>query len=139
VLGKVNKPGGYVIGSGGGATVFRVVAAAGGHTRDASMGRTKMLRRTPNRLQEIPVPLKNLLSAKAVDMELDPDDIVFVPNSRFNEIVNGGALATSPRDRGPIPASVTASSSHQSHHTRRDCSPQVASAPWWVSEEVSVS
>jgi hypothetical protein len=38
-------------------TVLRVVAAAGGPTRDASLGSTKMLRRTPNGLQQIRVPL----------------------------------------------------------------------------------
>jgi polysaccharide export outer membrane protein len=95
VLGEVVKPGGYVLGSSGGVTVLRVVAAAGGPTRYASVGGTKMLRRTPNGLQEVPVPLKNLLRAKAPDMPLEPDDIIFVPNSRFKEAVNAGALVTS--------------------------------------------
>jgi polysaccharide export outer membrane protein len=95
VLGEVVKPGGYVLGSSGGVTVLRVVAAAGGPTRYASVGGTKMLRRTPNGLEEVPVPLKNLLRAKAPDMPLEPDDIIFVPNSRFKEAVNAGALVTS--------------------------------------------
>src|SRR5438270_622116 len=76
VLGEVNKPGGYVLGSGGGVTVLRVVAAAGGPTRAASVGGTKMLRRTPNGLQEVPVPLKKILGAKAPDVALEPDDII---------------------------------------------------------------
>lgn len=95
VLGEVSKPGGYVLGSGGGVTVLRVVAAAGGPTRDASLGGAKMLRRMPNGLQQIPVPLKKLLHAKAQDIPLEPDDIIYVPNSRMKEILNGGALATS--------------------------------------------
>ena len=94
VLGEVVKPGGYVLGSGGGVTVLRVVAAAGGPTRAAAVGGTKMLRRTPNGLQQVPVPLKKLLHAKAPDMPLEPDDIIFVPNSRFREALNAGALAT---------------------------------------------
>jgi polysaccharide export outer membrane protein len=93
VLGEVVKPGGYILGSSGGVTVLRVVAAAGGPTRTASVGGTKMLRRTPDGLQQLPVPLKNLLRAKAPDMPLQPDDIIFVPNSRFKEALNLGALA----------------------------------------------
>ena len=93
VLGEVGKPGGYVLGSVAGVTVLRVVAAAGGPTRNASVGGTKMLRRTSNGLKEIPVPLKNILRAKAPDVPLEPDDIIFVPNSRVKEALNGGALA----------------------------------------------
>ena len=94
VLGQVSKPGGYVLGSGNGATVLRVVAAAGGPTKDASLGGAKMIRRTPAGLQEVPVPLKNLLRAKTADVPLQPDDILFVPNSKFKEFVNAGALVT---------------------------------------------
>jgi polysaccharide export outer membrane protein len=94
VLGEVNKPGGYVLGSSVGVTVLRVVAAAGGPTRDAAVGGTKMIRRTPNGLQQVPVPLKNLLRAKAPDMPLEPEDIIFVPNSRIKQVLNAGALAT---------------------------------------------
>ncbi|MGD1082888.1 MAG: polysaccharide biosynthesis/export family protein [Candidatus Sulfotelmatobacter sp.] len=94
VLGEVSKPGGYVLGSSSGVTVLRVVAAAGGPTRDASVGGARMIRRTPNGLQQIPVPLKNLLRAKTADIPLQADDILFVPNSRFKELVNAGALVT---------------------------------------------
>lgn len=94
VLGEVGKPGGYVLGSGNGVTVLRVVAAAGGPTRDASLGSARMIRRTPNGLQELPVPLKNLLRAKTADVPLQPDDILFVPNSRIREILNAGALVS---------------------------------------------
>ena len=95
VLGEVNKPGGYVLGSGGGATILRVVAAAGGPTRNASIGNTKMVRRTQNGLQQIPVPLKKVLNAQSPDIAPEADDIIFVPNSRMKEILNAGALATS--------------------------------------------
>ena len=94
VLGEVNKPGGYVLGSGGGVTVLRVVAAAGGPTRNASLGGAKMLRRIPSGLQEVRVPLKKIISAKAPDVPLEPEDILFVPNSKVKEMLNAGALAT---------------------------------------------
>ena len=87
VLGEVNKPGGYVLNSTGAMTVLRVVAAAGGPTRSASVGGTKMVRRTPRGLQELPVPLKAILRGKTADMPVSADDILFVPSSRLKTIV----------------------------------------------------
>jgi len=92
VLGEVNKPGGYVLNSTGGVTLLRVVAAAGGPTHAASVGGTKMIRRTPNGLQELPVPLKDLMHAKVADIPLQADDIVYVPSSRLKAAVNASAL-----------------------------------------------
>jgi polysaccharide export outer membrane protein len=92
VLGEVSKPGGYVLNSTGGVTLLRVVAAAGGPTHSAALGGTKMLRRTPNGLQEIPVPLKDLLRAKVADIPVQADDIIYVPSSRMKAMVNAGAL-----------------------------------------------
>ena len=94
VLGEVGKPGGYVLGSGiNGATVLRVVAAAGGPNRNASLGKTKMLRKTVNGLEQVPLPLNKIFSAKAPDGPLEADDIIFGPNSRFKEVFNAAGLA----------------------------------------------
>jgi len=93
VLGAVNKPGGYIINSDG-ETVLRVLAAAGGPTQGAAEGGTKMLRRTPTGLQELPVPLKKLMHAKTMDISVQADDIIFVPTSRMKQVLNAGALAS---------------------------------------------
>jgi len=87
VLGEVNKPGGYVLNSTGAMTVLRVVAAAGGPTSAAAVGKTKMVRRTPSGLQQLPVPLKDILRGKTPDMPLSADDILFVPNSHLKTVV----------------------------------------------------
>jgi polysaccharide export outer membrane protein len=92
VLGGVNKPGGYVLSSDAGLTVLRVIAAAGGPTQTSAVGRTKILRRTSNGLQEISVPLQKLLHAKAADIPVQTDDIIYLPSSRMKEIVNAGTL-----------------------------------------------
>src|SRR5712692_8194734 len=94
VLGEVGKPGGYVLNSTGGLTLLRVVAAAGGPTHAAAVGGTKMLRRTPNGLQELPVPLKDLLRAKVADIPVQADDIIYVPSSRIKTALNASALLT---------------------------------------------
>jgi polysaccharide export outer membrane protein len=94
MLGEVSKPGGYVLNSINGVTLLRVFAAAGGPTHAASVGGTKMVRRTPSGLQELKVPLKNILRAKAPDIPVQADDIIYVPSSRIKEVLNAGALAT---------------------------------------------
>ena len=86
VLGEVNKPGGYILNSAGAMTVLRVVAAAGGPTGSASVGGTKMVRRTPSGLQQLPVPLKAILRGKTADMPLSADDILFVPSSHLKTV-----------------------------------------------------
>jgi len=92
VLGEVTKPGGYVLNSTNGGTLLRVVAAAGGPTHQASVGGTKMLRNTPSGLKLLEVPLKNVLKAKAPDMPVQAEDIIYVPRSRIKAALSPGAL-----------------------------------------------
>jgi polysaccharide export outer membrane protein len=87
VLGEVNKPGAYILNSTGAVTVLQVVAAAGGPTHAAAVGGTRMLRRTPSGLQELPVPLKALLHGKTADIPVSAGDILFVPSSRIKTII----------------------------------------------------
>jgi len=95
MLGEVSKPGGYVLNSINGVTLLRVFAAAGGPTHAASVGGTKMVRRTPSGLQELSVPLKNILRAKAPDMPVQADDIIYVPSSNVKAFLNASSLITS--------------------------------------------
>jgi len=95
VLGEVSKPGGYVLNSTGGVTVLRVIAAAGGPTREASVGSTKMLRSTSNGRKELQVPLKDILRAKAPDMPVQAEDIIYVPRSRLKTALAPGVLLNS--------------------------------------------
>lgn len=92
VLGEVNKPGAYVLNSTGGVTVLQVVAAAGGPTHFAAPGSTRMLRRTPNGLQERSVPLKALLRGKAEDIPVSAEDILYIPSSRTKTIIGASTL-----------------------------------------------
>jgi polysaccharide export outer membrane protein len=92
VLGEVNKPGGYVLNSTNGVTLLRIIAAAGGPTHDASVGETKMLRNTPSGLKQLKVPLKNILKAKAPDMPVQTEDIIYLPRSRVKAALAPGVL-----------------------------------------------
>jgi polysaccharide export outer membrane protein len=92
VLGEVTRPGGYVLNSTGGITVLQVVAVAGGPTHVASAGKTRLLRRTENGLQEQPIDLKKLLRGKANDVSVRDEDILFVPTSGIKTALNASTL-----------------------------------------------
>jgi polysaccharide biosynthesis/export protein len=93
VLGEVYRPGGYISSSAGGVTVLQVLAAAGGPTRYASAGKTRLLRRTPDGVKETPIPLPKLLAGKVGDMPVQPDDILYIPSSTVKSFVGSSIVA----------------------------------------------
>ena len=88
VLGEVNKPGGFVLASDSnakdsqGLTVLRVLAMASGPVHGAALNRSRIIRRTANGIQELPVPLKKIMAGKAPDPPLEAEDILYIPGSR---------------------------------------------------------
>lgn len=80
VVGDVLRPSGFRI-EGGSLTVLKAFALAGGGTKTSSLNGTRIVRQTPNGVQEIPVHLKKILHAKEPDMALMKDDVLFVPGS----------------------------------------------------------
>ena len=80
VVGDVQHPSGFLI-EDTSLTVLKALALAGGSTRTSSLNKTKILRQTPNGVQEIPVRLKKVLYAKAPDVPLVKGDILFIPGS----------------------------------------------------------
>ncbi len=80
VVGDVQHPSGFLI-EDNALTVLKALALAGGGTRTSSLNKTKILRQTPNGIQEIPVPLKKVLYAKAPDVPMIKGDVLFIPGS----------------------------------------------------------
>jgi polysaccharide export outer membrane protein len=91
-LGEVTRPGGYVLNSSGGVTVLQVVAVAGGTTRLASAGKTRLLHRTDNGFQEQQIDVKKLLRGKIQDIALRDQDILFVPTNGIKSALNASML-----------------------------------------------
>jgi polysaccharide biosynthesis/export protein len=92
VLGEVNKPGGYVMNSSGGVTVLQLVAVAGGTTRVASAGKTRLLRKTDTGFQEQQIDLKKLLRGHIKDVAVSNQDILYVPTSGVKRALDASAL-----------------------------------------------
>lgn len=81
VVGEVVNPSGFLLDSTESLTVLKAIAMAHGTAHGAKLDGTKVIRKNDKGFVEIPVPLSKIMSAKANDVELRADDIVFVPSS----------------------------------------------------------
>jgi polysaccharide export outer membrane protein len=80
VVGDVGRPSGFLMDSEH-LTVLQAIALAGGTTRTANLGGARIIRKGPNGMTETPVQLKKILRAKASDIAMQADDILFIPTS----------------------------------------------------------
>ncbi len=83
VLGDVNRPGGFVMQDNGTITVLQALAQAGGTTATASANGAVLLRKNGEGYLANKLHLGNITRGKEKDLELQPNDIVFVPNNRL--------------------------------------------------------
>jgi polysaccharide biosynthesis/export protein len=97
VLGDVFKPGGYPINTNNSKmTALQAIALAGYANHTAAVGRSRLVRQTPNGVQEINLPVGAMQKGKMPDVALLPDDVVYVPFSfmRNLEVNSQGILAS---------------------------------------------
>jgi len=81
VVGEVGKPSGFLMDTGS-LSVLQAIALAGGLNRTAKLDSAKIIRKTPDgAMTETPIQLKKILAAKAPDLPMQADDILFVPTS----------------------------------------------------------
>jgi protein involved in polysaccharide export with SLBB domain len=81
VMGAVKKSGGFVLGDRETVTVLQALSMAEGMDSYAQSGHAKILRRTsdPEKRQEIALNLKRIIEGRDHDVEMQSDDILFVP------------------------------------------------------------
>jgi polysaccharide biosynthesis/export protein len=82
VVGDVRLPGGFVM-ENSHMTILQAYALAQGANPTAALDRAQLIRKAgpESHSQETLISLKSILSAKSPDLNLQPDDIVFVPTS----------------------------------------------------------
>lgn len=81
VVGDVGRPSGLLVDNGS-LTVLQALALAGGTNKTAKLGGARIIRKGPNgAMTESKVEIKKMLEAKAPDVTLQADDILFVPVS----------------------------------------------------------
>jgi polysaccharide export outer membrane protein len=84
VVGSVTRPGGFLLQNDlDRMTMLKMLALAGGTTTTAKLKNTVILRKNPNtgKRDQIPVDLSKVLHMKAQDVQLQANDILFVPDS----------------------------------------------------------
>jgi len=92
VVGEVAKPSGFLM-ENGSLTVLKAIALAGGTTHAAALNNAKIIRKTPGGMEETPIPLKKILAAKAPDLPMEPEDVLFVPGSASKGVAVRGLEA----------------------------------------------
>lgn len=95
VVGDVGRPSGLLVDNGT-LTVLQALALAGGANHTAKMGGVRIIRKTPSGMTETRVQLKKMLEAKAPDVTLQADDILFIPVSGGKVLagqISGAALS----------------------------------------------
>jgi polysaccharide export outer membrane protein len=92
VVGDVGHPAGLLVDNGS-LTVLQALALAGGPNHTAKIGGVRIIRKGPAGMTETRVPLKRMLEAKAPDITLQGDDILFVPLSGARVAAQQGVSA----------------------------------------------
>ena len=87
VVGDVGRPSGLLVDNGS-MTVLQALALSGGTNKTAKLGDSRILRKGPDGgVTQTKVEIKKMLEAKAPDVPLQADDILFIPLSRGKIIV----------------------------------------------------
>jgi polysaccharide export outer membrane protein len=83
VLGAVSKPGGFVLANDRGQlTTLKILALAGGLSPTAKSDHAVIVRKDNQGQQhEVAVDLKKVMQRQSEDLQLQPSDILYVPNS----------------------------------------------------------
>ena len=69
-------------------TLMKAVALAQGTSRTAKLGSARLVRNTTTGRQETAVNLKEVMKGHSPDLVLQPDDILYVPNSVAKTLVD---------------------------------------------------
>ena len=82
VVGEVTKPGGFVMENNESLSVLQAIALAEGLGHNYSLKGVKIIRKTPEGLKDVPVPLKDMMEGKGgQDIALQSEDVLFIPAS----------------------------------------------------------
>jgi polysaccharide export outer membrane protein len=91
VMGNVSHPAAFVMENHGRMTVLEVLAMAGGTSQNAKIKGARIIRKSPQGVQDIPIPLKEILMAHTEDVELLAGDVLYIPTSEVKAAARLGA------------------------------------------------
>ena len=105
VVGDVHRPMGVSMEDTGPITVLKALATAEGANATAGLHHSKIFRKGGNGTSEIPLDITQIMQAKAPDVMLQADDILFVPSSAGKSARKPQYYDAPPSDpmQGPTP------------------------------------
>jgi polysaccharide export outer membrane protein len=87
IMGDVGRPGGYAMSSNDShLTLLQAIARAGSANKTSKQSKVRLIRVTEQGKQEIPIHLDAMEKGKIPDMDLQANDIIFVPFSWMKNI-----------------------------------------------------
>ena len=93
VLGDVGRPGGYPINSPSSRiTVLEAISLAGATNHTATPSNARLVRRAGDGYEDIHLQISKIQKGKAPDVEMMPDDVIYVP---FSYVKNALSLGSS--------------------------------------------
>jgi polysaccharide biosynthesis/export protein len=93
VLGAVGRPGGYLMVNGGLLNVYQALSLAGGTTLDAARNGMYIIRPHGEAFQTIKVPFAKLASERPSEVQLQLNDVLYVPRSGMRvAFLDGSAI-----------------------------------------------
>ncbi len=93
VLGAVGRPGGFPITEQEPMTALRAISLAEGSEGVAAKKRVRIIRRRDGAQTEVPIRLDRILAGEDPDPVLEPNDIVYLPDSKLKKSLNRGSEA----------------------------------------------
>jgi len=97
VLGDVARPGGYPITTNDSRlTVLQAIAMAGSANKTSVASHVRLIRKTSEGQQELPIQLAAIQKGKQPDLVLQPDDVLYVPFSWMKNVaISASSIAAS--------------------------------------------
>jgi polysaccharide biosynthesis/export protein len=86
VVGDVKHPMGVIMENGGHITILQALATAEGANSTAALRNAKIVRKGDNGPTEVLVDVKKIMQAKAPDVTLQAEDVVFIPTSAAKNV-----------------------------------------------------
>lgn len=89
VLGDVNRPGGFVMQDSGTITLLEALAQAGGGSKTASLSKAVLMRKSAQGYVTSKLHVDRIQRGQDPDLELQANDVLFVPSNRLKNIIIG--------------------------------------------------
>jgi polysaccharide biosynthesis/export protein len=92
IMGDVGRPGGYAMSSNEThLTLLQAIARAGSANKTSKPSKVRLIRDTDHGKKEIPIRLDAMEKGKIPDMDLQANDIIYVPFSWMKNIAMSGS------------------------------------------------